>query len=113
MQLFQHLDGFEEKEGYWGMDELKWNWRDLFTDRASITTVINDEFGIMSVGSRKHKVVKCLEFKRSAELVSRFFVKTRLLEVTEDMRQLIRELKEVYHQAVVAYYGIFKVIPWY
>ena len=50
-----------------------------------------------------------MDFKKLALSVSGLFNKSRKFKVTEEMKELVGELSALYKEAVVAYYGVFRV----
>ena len=109
MDLFEQFEDFEEKNEYWGLDELKWDWKAIMVDKETVRAYVDTTFSQLGVGARKYKINKCMDFKKLALSVSGLFVKSRELKVTEDMKALVGELKDLFVAAVTAYYNVFKV----
>ena len=110
MEIFNHLENFNDNNEYWGLDGLLWNWPSLLESKEKVSQHINTEFAMEGVGVRKYKVNKCMEFKALSESIKTWFSdKDTLLRPTEDRVQVIKDWAKVYQQAVVAYYGIYKV----
>lgn len=109
MEFFSHLENFEEQEDYWGLEELKWNWKVLFAARDAVKDYIDESFPLTTMSQRRFKVMKCMEFKTLAEAVMEMLAANASLEATEERLRIIKELAAAYQAAVLAYYGIFKV----
>lgn len=109
MDAFRDLDRFEDREEYWGIDELRWDWKSLFAEKETVTEVVDTTFALDAIGIRKHRVIACMEFKKVAESVILLFDKEVEFMVTPEIKTLVGELAALYKKAVKAYYGTFKV----